>query len=82
MVSAGHGVIKNNTNKMAALYRLIDTGVIMSMMYIATLVYAQAYKTEYFVISLIGAVSFAFFAVENALYRKFDVLIGGEPGQE
>jgi putative colanic acid biosynthesis UDP-glucose lipid carrier transferase len=71
MVSAGHGVIKNNTNKMAALYRLVDTGVIMSMMYIATLVYAQAYKTEYFVISLIGAVSFAFFAESVSLYRSW-----------
>ena len=50
MVSAGQGVIKNNTNKMAALYRLVDTGVIMSMMYIATLLYSQNYKTEYFVI--------------------------------
>ena len=71
MVSAGQGVIKNNTNKMAAMYRLVDTGVIMSMMYMATLVYSQSYKTEYFVISLIGAISFAFFAESVSLYRSW-----------
>ncbi|MDG1122994.1 MAG: hypothetical protein P8J70_04995 [Glaciecola sp.] len=46
MVSAGQGIIKNNTNKMAAMYRLVDTCVIGTMMLVATLLYAQDYKTK------------------------------------
>jgi putative colanic acid biosynthesis UDP-glucose lipid carrier transferase len=71
MVSAGQGIIKNNTNKMAAMYRLVDTCVIGTMMLVATLLYAQDYKTEYFIISLIGAISFAFFAESVSLYRSW-----------
>lgn len=71
MVSAGNGVIKNNTNKMAAMYRLVDTCVVVAMMYLATVVYSQTYKMDYFVISLIGAISFAFFAEAVSLYRSW-----------
>lgn len=71
MVSAGQGIIKNNTNKMAAMYRLVDTCVIGTMMLVATLLYSQDYKTEYFIISLIDAISFAFFAESVSLYRSW-----------
>ena len=71
MVSVGQGVIKNNTNKMAALYRLVDTLVILAVMGLATLIYSQEYKIDYFLMSLIGAVSFAFFAESVSLYRSW-----------
>ena len=67
------GMIKDNSNKFAAVYRLIDICIIHISVYIAALLYSQPYSREYFTISLLGSVGFALIAESFSLYRSWRV---------
>lgn len=71
MTKQQHGMVKNNTNKMAALYRLVDVVLIQALLYICVMFYTQEYNDHYFTISLIGSVAFALIAESFALYRSW-----------
>ncbi|MBU3004328.1 undecaprenyl-phosphate glucose phosphotransferase [Paraglaciecola arctica] len=71
MTKQQHGMVKNNTNKMAALYRLVDIVLIQVILYICVMSYNQAYNEHYFTISLIGSVAFALISESFALYRSW-----------
>ncbi|MEP4891563.1 MAG: undecaprenyl-phosphate glucose phosphotransferase [Aliiglaciecola sp.] len=65
------GMVKNNTNKFAAAYRLVDVVVIQFALFCAVLAYGLDYTKDYFTLSLIGSVSFALVAESFALYRSW-----------
>ncbi|MDO6712887.1 undecaprenyl-phosphate glucose phosphotransferase [Aliiglaciecola sp. 2_MG-2023] len=65
------GMVKNNTNKFAAAYRLVDVVVIQFALFSAVLLYGLDYTKDYFTLSLIGSVSFALVAESFALYRSW-----------
>jgi putative colanic acid biosynthesis UDP-glucose lipid carrier transferase len=65
------GSVKNNTNKFAAVYRLVDIILIQTLLYLSVLVYSQNYTISYFTLSLIGSVGFALIAESFALYRSW-----------
>jgi len=66
-----NGIIKNNINVFAVVYRLIDLTVIQSMLFIATYVYGHVYSKEYLELSLIAAIGFFLTAESFALYRSW-----------
>jgi len=65
------GAVKNNTNKFAAIYRLVDIILIQSLLYFCVVMYSQDYTLSYFTLSLIGSVGFALIAESFALYRSW-----------
>jgi putative colanic acid biosynthesis UDP-glucose lipid carrier transferase len=65
------GSVKNNTNKFAAVYRLVDIVLIQSLLYICVAIYSQNYTLSYFTLSLIGSVGFALVAESFSLYRSW-----------
>lgn len=67
------GIIKDNSNKFAALYRLIDISLIFSALFLSSLVYAQNFTLEYFTLALVGALGFVLVAESFALYRSWRV---------
>jgi putative colanic acid biosynthesis UDP-glucose lipid carrier transferase len=71
MTKQQQGMVKNNTNKMAAVYRLVDILLIQALLYICVMLYTQNYNEHYFTISLIGSVGFALIAESFALYRSW-----------
>lgn len=71
MTKQQHGMVKNNTNKMAAAYRLVDIVLIQALLYICVMFYTENYNEHYFTISLIGSVGFALIAESFALYRSW-----------
>jgi putative colanic acid biosynthesis UDP-glucose lipid carrier transferase len=71
MTNQQQGIVKNNTNKMATLYRLADVIVIQALLYLCVTLYTQNYNHDYFTLSLIGSVGFALVAESFALYRSW-----------
>jgi putative colanic acid biosynthesis UDP-glucose lipid carrier transferase len=65
------GSVKNNTNKFAAVYRLVDIVLIQSLLYLCVVIYSQDYTLSYFTLSLIGSVGFALVAESFSLYRSW-----------
>jgi putative colanic acid biosynthesis UDP-glucose lipid carrier transferase len=65
------GSIKNNINKFAAVYRLVDIILIQSLLYLSVVIYSQNYTLSYFTLSLIGSVGFALVAESFSLYRSW-----------
>jgi putative colanic acid biosynthesis UDP-glucose lipid carrier transferase len=65
------GSVKNNTNKFAALYRLVDIILIQSLLYLCVVIYSQNYTLSYFTLSLIGSIGFALVAESFSLYRSW-----------
>jgi putative colanic acid biosynthesis UDP-glucose lipid carrier transferase len=65
------GSVKNNTNKFAAVYRLVDIVLIQSLLYLCVVIYSQNYTLSYFTLSLIGSVGFALVAESFSLYRSW-----------
>jgi putative colanic acid biosynthesis UDP-glucose lipid carrier transferase len=65
------GSIKNNINKFAAVYRLVDIILIQSLLYLCVVIYSQTYTLSYFTLSLIGSVGFALVAESFSLYRSW-----------
>jgi putative colanic acid biosynthesis UDP-glucose lipid carrier transferase len=65
------GSVKNNTNKFAAVYRLVDIVLIQSLLYLCVVIYSQNYTLSYFTLSLIGSIGFALVAESFSLYRSW-----------
>ena len=65
------GMVKNNTNKFAAAYRLVDIAVIQLALYFSVTLYELPYTTDYFILSLIGSVGFALVSESFSLYRSW-----------
>ena len=71
MTNQQQGIVKNNINKMATLYRLVDVIMIQVLLYLCVMLYTQNYNHDYFTLSLIGSVGFALVAESFALYRSW-----------
>jgi putative colanic acid biosynthesis UDP-glucose lipid carrier transferase len=67
------GMIKDNSNKMAALYRLVDILVINLVLFVAIMTWSQKYTREYFVLALVGSLAFVLIAESFTLYRSWRV---------
>jgi len=65
------GAVKNNTNKFAAAYRLMDILSIQTLLYFSVVLYSQDYTLAYFTLSLVGSASYALIAESFALYRSW-----------
>jgi putative colanic acid biosynthesis UDP-glucose lipid carrier transferase len=65
------GAVKNNTNKFAAAYRLMDIMLIQTLLYLSVVLYSQNYTPAYFTLSLVGSAGFALIAESFALYRSW-----------
>ena len=66
-----NGIIKNNINKFATFYRLVDLVFIQIALYLAITIYQINYTQEFFTLSLIATVAFSVFAEMFALYRSW-----------
>jgi putative colanic acid biosynthesis UDP-glucose lipid carrier transferase len=71
MYTQQSGVIKNNTNKFAAAYRLIDIMLIQTLLYLSVVLYSQNYTLAYFTLSLVASAGFELFAESFTLYRSW-----------
>jgi putative colanic acid biosynthesis UDP-glucose lipid carrier transferase len=71
MTSQKQGMVKNHTNKFAALYRLVDIALIQVCLYVSVMFYTQNYNEHHFTLSLIGSVGFALVAESFSLYRSW-----------
>jgi putative colanic acid biosynthesis UDP-glucose lipid carrier transferase len=65
------GMIQNNTNKFAVLYRLSDYVNIQITLYIAASVYGATPYSDHLVISFLATLGFAFTAESFSLYRSW-----------
>lgn len=66
-----NGFIKNNINKFATFYRLVDVAIILLSLLLATTIYQEAFTKDLFLLSLISIITFSFFAEMFALYRSW-----------
>ena len=67
------GIIKNNSNTFAALYRLIDVCLIQLLLYIVVISQYHVYTLSHLGLSLAAAVAFALIAESISLYRSWRV---------
>lgn len=65
------GLIKNNVNKFATFYRLVDAAIIQLSLLIAISIYNVAYTKDLVLLSLISIIGFSLFAEMFALYRSW-----------
>lgn len=65
------GVIKNNINKFATFYRIIDLVIIQLTLLLALTFYQIEYTENLVILSLIAIVAFSIFAEMFALYRSW-----------
>ena len=65
------GMIQNNLNKFAVLYRLSDYVVLQITLYIALVFYDAGYYSDYLVISFLATMGFAFAGESFRLYRSW-----------
>ena len=70
-MSENDGFVRNNINQFAFMYRTIDILLIQLCLALASLLYIEKYDTKYFMLALIGNLSFMFFAELFALYRSW-----------
>lgn len=70
-MSENDGFVRNNINQFAFLYRFVDILIIQVCLALASLLYISKYDTKYFMLALIGNLSFIFFAEMFALYRSW-----------
>ncbi|MDO7086726.1 undecaprenyl-phosphate glucose phosphotransferase [Pseudocolwellia sp. AS88] len=71
MINNNNGMIKNNINVFAVVYRIIDLAVIHLMLIVALYGYSVPYTKEYFELSLIASIGFFLTAESFALYRSW-----------
>ena len=71
MINNNNGIIKNNINVFAVVYRLIDLSVLHLMLVVAIYGYSLSYTKEYFELSLIASIGFFLTAESFALYRSW-----------
>lgn len=65
------GIIKNNSNKFAALYRAADVLAIHLALFSILLLKDISFTREYFTLALFGALGFALIAESFSLYRSW-----------
>jgi putative colanic acid biosynthesis UDP-glucose lipid carrier transferase len=65
------GLIKNNINKFATFYRIIDLTIIILSLFIASIIYQVPYTKDLILLSLISIIGFSVFAEMFALYRSW-----------
>lgn len=65
------GIIKNNINVFAAVYRTIDLIVIQVTLLLAIFLYGASYTKEYFELSLIAYIGYFLTAESFSLYRSW-----------
>jgi len=72
-MSASKGIIQNNINRFAVVYRLIDYIVLQAALFVAINAYGAdlVLGKEYFELSLIATIGFAFAAESFNLYRSW-----------
>jgi putative colanic acid biosynthesis UDP-glucose lipid carrier transferase len=70
-MSSSKGIIQNNINRFAVLYRLFDYLALQAALFIAIKAYGVPVSKEYFDISLIAIIGFAFSAESFNLYRSW-----------
>jgi len=68
---SGNGFIKNNINKFATFYRMIDVAIIQLSLFISITLYQVPFSKDLFLLSLISIIGFSFFAEMFALYRSW-----------
>lgn len=73
MINLKSGIIKENSNKFAAIYRFIDIVIIHFSMLIAVMVDSHTFSRKYFLLALFGALVFALIAESFSLYRSWRV---------
>lgn len=66
-----NGMIKNNINKFATFYRLVDVLFIQLALLIAIQIYQVKYTQDFFTLSLVATVAFSLIAEMFALYRSW-----------
>jgi len=66
-----NGIIRSNRNKFAVAYRAIDICVLQLALVVALYGYTLSYTLDYFIISLLGTLSFVFVAESFSLYRSW-----------
>ena len=71
MTDNNNGIIKNNINTFAAVYRLFDLVVIQLILLVSLFSYSLSYTKEYFVLSLLASIGFIITAETFALYRSW-----------
>ncbi len=70
-MNENNGIIKNNINVFAVVYRLIDLAVIQFLLLVVLFLYGVAYSKEYFELSLIASIGYFLTAESFALYRSW-----------
>jgi len=65
------GMIQNNTNSFAFFYRLIDIIAIKLCLIIAIFFYNVSYDQQYFIMFLVGCITYIFAAESLSLYRSW-----------
>ena len=70
-MAGASGIIQNNMNKFAVLYRLSDYMVLQITLYIAVMAYGAAPYSEHLVISFLATMGYAFAGESFNLYRSW-----------
>ena len=65
------GTIQNNTNAFAFFYRLVDIVIIKLSLLIAISLYKVTYNQQYFIMFLVGTITYIFVAESFSLYRSW-----------
>ena len=70
-MSENEGFVRNNINQFAFVYRIIDIFLIQLCLAIASLLFIGEYDSKYFMLGLLGNLSFIFFGEILVLYRSW-----------
>lgn len=70
-MNESEGFVRNNINQFAFVYRFIDIILIQICLAMASLLYIHKYDSKYFMLALIGNISFIFFGELLVLYRSW-----------
>lgn len=71
MINNKSGIVKNNINKFATFYRLIDLGIIFFTLLLSVSIFSVELTQDIFILSLFAVIIFSFVAEMFALYRSW-----------
>lgn len=69
--NSNNGIIKNNINKFATFYRIIDLSFILFSLFLAVTIYNVKFSQELFILALIEIILFSVISEMFALYRSW-----------
>lgn len=69
--NSNNGIIKNNINKFATFYRIIDLSFILFSLFLAVTIYNVKFTQELFILALIEIILFSVISEMFALYRSW-----------